>query len=89
MTFHRIDDKTTRVHLQMEYAPDTLTEKAGTALGVVGHRVQDDLGRFKEFIEHRGAETDGWRGEVDRAPQQDERPVNGATRARPTNQNPL
>jgi uncharacterized membrane protein len=75
VTFHRIDDKTTRVHLQMEYEPETLTEKAGAALGVVGHRIQGDLGRFKEFIEHRGSETGAWRGEVDRAPQQGETPL--------------
>jgi ribosome-associated toxin RatA of RatAB toxin-antitoxin module len=72
VTFHRLDDRTTRVHLQMEYAPESLTEKAGTALGVVGHRIQDDLGRFKDFIEHRGSETGAWRGEVDRTPQQGE-----------------
>ena len=72
VTFHRLDDSTTRVHLQMEYTPESLTEKAGTALGVVGHRIQGDLGRFKEFIESRGGETGAWRGEVDRAPQQGE-----------------
>jgi carbon monoxide dehydrogenase subunit G len=72
VTFHRLDDQTTRVHLQMEYTPESLTEKAGTALGVVGHRIQGDLGRFKEFIESQGGETGAWRGEVDRAPQQGE-----------------
>jgi uncharacterized membrane protein len=72
VTFHRLDDTTTRVHLQMDYEPDTLTEKAGAALGVVGHRIQGDLTRFKEFIEQRGGETGAWRGEVDRAPQQGE-----------------
>jgi ribosome-associated toxin RatA of RatAB toxin-antitoxin module len=72
VTFHRLDDKTTRIHLQMEYEPGTLTEKAGAALGVVGHRVQGDLERFKEFIEHRGGETGSWRGDVDRSPQQGE-----------------
>ncbi|GAB1509378.1 hypothetical protein JCM33774_14190 [Actinophytocola sp. KF-1] len=72
VTFHRIDDQTTRVHLQMDFEPESLTEKAGAALGVVGHRIQGDLSRFKEFIEHRGAETGGWRGDVDRAPQQGE-----------------
>jgi uncharacterized membrane protein len=71
VTFHRLDDRTTRVHLQMEYTPESLTEKAGSALGVVGHRIQGDLDRFKEFIERHG-ETGGWRGEVDRAPQQGE-----------------
>ncbi len=72
VTFHRIDDKVTRVHLQMEYEPESLTEKAGAALGVVSHRVQGDLDRFKDFIEHRGQETGGWRGDVDRAPQRGE-----------------
>jgi uncharacterized membrane protein len=71
VTFHRIDDKTTRVHLQMEFEPEGLVEKAGAAMGVVGHRIQGDLGRFKEFIEDHGAEG-GWRGDVDRAPQQGE-----------------
>jgi hypothetical protein len=27
-------------------------------------RVQGDLNRFKEFIEERGRETGGWRGEI-------------------------
>jgi uncharacterized membrane protein len=72
VTFHRLDDRTTRVHLQMEYAPESLAEKAGTALGAVGHRIQNDLERFKTFIESRGAETGAWRGEVDRAPQRGE-----------------
>jgi len=72
VTFHRLDDKTTRVHLQMEYEPDTLTEKAGAALGVVGSRVQGDLERFRDFIEHRGGETGAWRGDVGRSPQQGE-----------------
>jgi uncharacterized membrane protein len=53
VTFHRLDEQTTRVHLQMEYAPASLTEKAGTALGMVSHRIEDDLGRFKDFIEGR------------------------------------
>jgi uncharacterized membrane protein len=64
VTFHRLDTETTRVHLQMEYEPESLTEKAGTALGVVQHRIDGDLKRFKEFIEDRGAETGAWRGDV-------------------------
>jgi uncharacterized membrane protein len=72
VTFHRLDEKNTRVSLQMEYHPDTLAEKAGAALGIVGHRVQADLERFKNFIENRGQETGGWRGDVPRTPQQGE-----------------
>ena len=72
VTFHRIDDQQTRVHLQLEIHPDSLVEKAGTALGVVGHRVQGDLDRFKAFIEDRGQATGSWRGEVLRPPQEGE-----------------
>jgi uncharacterized membrane protein len=77
VTFHRIDDGTTRVHLQMEFAPDSVAEKAGAALGVVGHRIQGDLDRFKEFIEGRGGETGAWRGEVQAPPQAGERATGG------------
>jgi uncharacterized membrane protein len=66
VTFHRIDDDRTRVMLQLEYEPDGAVEKAGSALGFVGHRVEGDLARFKEFIEARGRESGAWRGEVDR-----------------------
>jgi len=69
VTFHRLDDSTTRVHLQMEYAPETLTEKAGAALGMVGHRIQGDLDRFKQFVEKRSGETGAWRGDVNPPPQ--------------------
>ena len=69
VTFHRLNDTTTRVNLQMEYQPESLTEKAGAALGLVGHRVKGDLDRFKDFIEKQGTETGAWRGDVDAAPQ--------------------
>lgn len=55
VTFHRLDDATTRVHLRMEFAPYTLTEQAGNALGAVTHRIEGDLSRFKAFIERRAA----------------------------------
>jgi uncharacterized membrane protein len=66
VTFHRIDDHQTRVMLQMEYEPKGATEKIGDMLGVFSRRVEKDLERFKEFIEHRGVETGAWRGEVNR-----------------------
>jgi len=64
VTFHRIDDNTTRVMLQMEFDPDGFGEKAADALGLVKSRVKGDLERFKKFIEERGTETGAWRGEV-------------------------
>jgi len=77
VTFHRIDDRTTRVHLQMEYSPETFTEKAAAALGVVSNRIQGDLKRFKEFVETRGQETGAWRGDVSRPAQEGEHTVAG------------
>jgi uncharacterized membrane protein len=64
VTFHRLDDDTTRVTLQLDAEPEGIVEGAGTALGVLDRRVKGDLERFKEFIEARGVQTGGWRGEV-------------------------
>ncbi|HEX2141481.1 MAG TPA: SRPBCC family protein [Candidatus Limnocylindria bacterium] len=64
VTFHRIDDDTTRVTLQMDVEPEGVMESAGDALGVLDGRVEGDMERFKEFIEERGAPTGAWRGEV-------------------------
>ncbi len=65
VTFHRIDDGTTRVTLQMDVEPEGVVENLGTFLGFLDRRVKGDLERFKEFIESRGAETGAWRGEVE------------------------
>jgi uncharacterized membrane protein len=64
VTFHKIDDQTTKVMLQLEFDPDTIVEKAGDALGLVQRRAKGDMERFKRFIESRGRETGAWRGEV-------------------------
>jgi len=65
VTFHRIDDETSRVTLQMDVVPEGLVENVGTALGFLDRRVKGDLERFKEFIESRRSETGAWRGEVE------------------------
>jgi uncharacterized membrane protein len=65
VTFHRLDDATTRVSVQMDWEPEGAVESAGAALGADSRRVQGDLKRFKEFDERRGAETGAWRGNVD------------------------
>jgi len=64
VTFHRLDDTTSRVMLQMELEPESWVDKAADAIGVTTSRVKGDLERFKEFIESRGQETGAWRGEV-------------------------
>ena len=66
VTFHRLGDGKSKVMLQMDFDPEGLVEKAGDTLGVVESRVSGDLDRFKRFIESRGLETGGWRGDVDR-----------------------
>ena len=69
VTFHRISDTTTRVTLQLDHDPQGFLETVGDALGIVQRRVKGDLKNFKSFIEKRGVEEDGWRGDVDAAPQ--------------------
>ncbi|GAA0945270.1 SRPBCC family protein [Actinocorallia libanotica] len=64
VTFHRIDDGTTRVMLQMDFEPEGLAEQAGDKLHLVESRVKGDLRRFKDFIESRGQATGAWRGDV-------------------------
>ena len=67
VTFHHIDDTTTRIMLQLDVDPEGVVETVGDKLGFVRRRAVGDLARFKEFIEERGVETGAWRGEVDRA----------------------
>jgi uncharacterized membrane protein len=65
ITFHRIAEDKTRVTAQMEIDPEGFVENVADKLGVLGHRVKADMRRFKEFVEHQGHETGGWRGNVD------------------------
>jgi uncharacterized membrane protein len=64
ITFHRLDDATTRVTAQMDIDPEGFVEQVGDKLGLLDHRVSADLKRFKEFIEERGHETGAWRDHV-------------------------
>jgi uncharacterized membrane protein len=54
----------TVVRLAMDYEPEGITEKVGDIVGLVRGRVKGDLERFKHFIEERGVQTGGWRGQV-------------------------
>jgi len=64
VTFDKRGDNTTKLTLFLEYVPDDVKEQIGDKLGVVDHRVEADLKRFKEFVEARGVPTGGWRGEI-------------------------
>jgi len=66
VTFHRIDDASTKVMLQLEFDPEGVVEQVADKLGVIERRAAGDLERFREYIEARGRESGAWRGEVDR-----------------------
>jgi uncharacterized membrane protein len=68
VTFHRLDDATTRVMVQLDTEPEGIVEQAGDKLGIVKRRVKGDLERFKELIEARGSESGAWRGDVEESP---------------------
>jgi len=64
VSFTAVTSASTRVTVKINYEPESAIEKAGDALGFVSRRIEGDLKRFKEFIEARGTETGGWRGEI-------------------------
>ena len=66
VTFHRLGDNQTRVSIQLDWEPEGLAEKVGSAVGVDSHQVKADAKRFKEFIESRGDASGSWRGDVAR-----------------------
>jgi uncharacterized membrane protein len=62
--FEPLNRDRTRIKVTMEYEPKGFIENAGDALGVVSHKVENAVERFKDLLEQRRAETGGWRGEV-------------------------
>jgi uncharacterized membrane protein len=70
VAFQGLDPDRTRVTLEISYDPKGFIENAGDALGLVSGRIENDLERFKEFIENRGQETGAWRGTIREANKQ-------------------
>lgn len=66
VTFHKLSDDETRVTVQLDWEPQGLLEKLGSAIGVGKHAVAHDLTQFKKFIEDAHRETGAWRGDVPR-----------------------
>ena len=64
VTFHKLDDHTTRVTVQLDWQPGGFLEKLGSATGVTTHAVQDELEHFKQYIETKGSADGAWRGDV-------------------------
>jgi hypothetical protein len=51
--------------VQLDFEPEGIMEKLGSAIGSDDRQVKGDLERFKEFIEARGTETGAFRGKVE------------------------
>jgi uncharacterized membrane protein len=66
VTFHKLDDNSTRVTLQMEMEPEGFVENVGEKTGIISRIVDRDIKNFKEFIESRRTETGAWRGDIPR-----------------------
>jgi ribosome-associated toxin RatA of RatAB toxin-antitoxin module len=62
--FEPVSGDRTRVSLEMEYEPQGAMENIGDSLGAMDQRVANTIEDFKKFIESRGSEEGGWRGEV-------------------------
>jgi uncharacterized membrane protein len=64
VTFEPLGANQTRVSVQLDWEPEGVVEQAGSALNLDDRRVAGDLERFKKYIESRGVESGGWRGDV-------------------------
>jgi hypothetical protein len=64
VNFESLNPQTTRITLTIQYEPEGILEKAGDVLGIPSGRVESDLKRFRDFIEEKGGETNGWRGTI-------------------------
>ena len=65
VTFHTLDEDTTRVTLQMDYDPQGFLENVADKIGFVSSRLKSDMENFKEFIEDRSVSTGAWRGTIE------------------------
>ncbi len=54
----------TSLKLSLEYEPEGLIERVGAKLNIVEKQAENDLNRFKAFIEDEGYATGAWRGTV-------------------------
>jgi uncharacterized membrane protein len=64
LTFEPLGEEKTLVTVEMSYEPEGLKESLGAKTGMDTRQVQEDLQRFKQFVEALGQETGAWRGEV-------------------------
>jgi len=68
VTFDLMESERTLITLTMEYEPEGFLETAGDVLGIPSGQVEENLKRFRDFIEQTGKETGGWRGRIGEGP---------------------
>jgi hypothetical protein len=68
VTFEFMESERTLITLTMEYEPEGIVEMAGDVLGIPSGQVEEDMKRFRDFIEQTGRETGGWRGRIGEGP---------------------
>jgi uncharacterized membrane protein len=56
VSFHELDERLTRVMVEMEFEPNGMIEKMGSGLRFVKRAVQSDLARFKAYVEMQDAQ---------------------------------
>jgi uncharacterized protein (TIGR02271 family) len=61
VTFQPLGADRTRMTVRFDYEPEGVKEKLGDWLGLVSRRVENDLERFKDFVEARYQEAAGQR----------------------------
>jgi uncharacterized membrane protein len=66
VTFDRLGDQDTRVTVQLDWQPEGVVEKVGSAVGVDERVVKADTQRFKQFIEKQNGPTGQSRGNIPR-----------------------
>ncbi len=72
--FDALGERKTHVSISLHYVPQGAVEVIGDLLGVVAMQTKADLRHFKKFIEARGVETGGWRGDIHHVPSAELRP---------------
>jgi hypothetical protein len=75
--FQELAPDRTIVTATIEYEPEGFFEKAGDAFGIPSGQVEEDLKRFRDYIEERSRETGGWRDQIGEG----ESPTLGPTQA--------
>lgn len=61
VSFHAVDSRTTRVTLEIEYAPADWKESLGSEIGILDYHIKRDLKSFKSYIESRTQVSGIWR----------------------------